>query len=63
MDQGNGATVHPIIGLRSTDHLADNARTVRLRLDSADRAAIEAVLAEGTRLEELGDVYSFERRG
>ncbi|PNG99815.1 hypothetical protein TSOC_014395, partial [Tetrabaena socialis] len=61
MQQGDGATVHPIVGLRGTSHIADNARTLSFSLDAADMAALGAVLgrASGPR----GDAYSFERGG
>jgi len=59
MDAEGGRLVHPIIGLRSVDHLEDNARVMRLRLDDGDRAAIDEVLTEAQG--PAGDVYSFER--
>ena len=61
MDQGDGGMVHPIVGVRSAQHLEDNARVLALRLDEEDRAAIGGVLqqAKGP----AGDVYSFERGG
>lgn len=58
--QGDGSTVFPIVGLRSSRHIADNARVLAMApLDAADLAAIQAVLdrAAGPK----GDVYSFER--
>lgn len=48
-----------IVGGRSTSHAAANAVLGALRLDAADRAAIEAVLAQRTPLE--GDTYALER--
>ncbi|KXZ52907.1 hypothetical protein GPECTOR_8g286 [Gonium pectorale] len=59
MQQGDGNTVHPIVGLRGTAHLADNARVLSFSLDQADLAAIDAVLAKSTG--PTGDCYSFER--
>ncbi len=59
MQQGDGATVHPIVGLRGSKHLADNVRTLALKLDAADMAAISAVLAKARGPD--GDCYSFER--
>lgn len=61
MDAGDGTLVHPIVGIRSPDHLADNLRVLGLRLDDADRAAIAEVLAEAAG--PTGDCYSFERGG
>lgn len=59
MSQGGGDMVHPIVGLRNTSHILDNARVFGLVLDQADFDAIEDVLqgAKGPR----GDIYSFER--
>lgn len=59
MQQGDGKTVYPIVGLRSTAHIKDNARVLQLQLDQEDFAAINEVLqmASGP----LGDIYSFER--
>ncbi|GLC37739.1 hypothetical protein PLESTB_001471900 [Pleodorina starrii] len=59
MQQGDGATVCPIVGLRGTSHIADNARTLAFSLEPQDLQAIEQVLvrAKGPR----GDCYSFER--
>lgn len=60
MQQGGGDLVHPIVGLRSTSHIVDNARVFTFQLDAQDMAAIDAVLskAQGP----SGDIYSFERR-
>ncbi len=59
MQQGGGATVHPIIGMRGASHIADNARVLSLALDGEDLAAIDEVLAQAAGPK--GDVYSFER--
>ena len=61
MDAGDGSLVHPIVGIRSPDHLEDNLRVLSLRLDDADRAAIDEVLAAAKG--PAGDCYSFERGG
>lgn len=54
--------VHPIVGLRSADHLAENTRAVQLAQDlsAQDLKEIDEVLAKnpGPR----GDCYSIERR-
>ena len=57
--QGDGNTVYPIVGLRSTSHIADNASVLSFSLDAADMAAVSSVLeqAKGP----AGDIYSFER--
>lgn len=59
MQQGDGATVYPIVGLRGSSHIVDNSRVLSLQLDESDLAAIDAVLtgAKGPN----GDAYSFER--
>ncbi|GIL70489.1 hypothetical protein Vretifemale_1230 [Volvox reticuliferus] len=59
MQQGDGRTVFPIVGLRGTSHLADNARTLTFSLDQADLDAIAEVLARAKG--PAGDIYSFER--
>lgn len=59
MQQGNGATVFPIVGLRSARHIEDNSRVLALRLDEADLAAVDAVLSKAKG--PAGDCYSFER--
>lgn len=59
MQQGDGATVFPIVGLRSATHIEDNARVLSLSLDEADLAAIDAVLCRSKG--PGGDIYSFER--
>lgn len=59
MQQGDGATVHPIVGMRGASHIADNARVLSLTLDAEDLAAIEEVLARAQGPK--GDIYSFER--
>lgn len=48
-----------IVGARTRDHLAANLAIGQIRLDAADEAAIEAVLAGAKPLE--GDVYALER--
>ena len=48
-----------IVGGRDTAHAAANAAIGSLRLDGADRAAVDAVLARRTPLE--GDTYALER--
>lgn len=60
MQQGSGSTVYPIVGLRSTSHIADNARVLSFQLDMDDLAAINVVLVRSKG--PFGDVYSFERR-
>lgn len=57
--QGDGNTVHPIIGLRGTSHIADNIRTLSFTLDKDDLAKIEEVLKKSKG--PIGDIYSFER--
>jgi diketogulonate reductase-like aldo/keto reductase len=59
MQQGDGQTVYPIVGLRGSSHVEDNSRVLALKLDDADVAAIQAVLdkSKGPK----GDCYSFER--
>lgn len=59
MDQGQGNMVHPIVGVRSTDHILDNARCFGLTLDDEDRGIIDEVLARA--VGPSGDIYSFER--
>jgi len=59
MDQGDGNVVHPIVGLRSPEHLQDNLEVLGLRLGEADRASIEEVLQQASG--PTGDIYSFER--
>ena len=56
MDQG---PVTPIIGMRSAEHLEENARVLRLELDATDRAMIADVVrrAKGPK----GDCYGLER--
>ncbi|KAL6749161.1 NADP-dependent oxidoreductase domain-containing protein [Haematococcus lacustris] len=61
MQQGNGNTVHPIVGLRNTTHIQDNARTLSLMLDGDDMSAIADILARSAGPQ--GDIYSFERAG
>ncbi len=48
-----------IVGGRDPTHAAANAALGRLRLDEADRAAVEAVLSRRTPL--AGDTYALER--
>lgn len=48
-----------IVGARHAGQLADNLAMFRLSLDAADRAAIDAVLAERTG--PAGDAYALER--
>ncbi|KAG2435732.1 hypothetical protein HXX76_006929 [Chlamydomonas incerta] len=50
-----------ILGARNADHVADNQRLFSFRLDAADLAAIDEVLARGRR--PRGDCYSWERGG
>ncbi|GMH32447.1 hypothetical protein BSKO_00281 [Bryopsis sp. KO-2023] len=59
MSQGNGNMVHPIVGLRNTSHILDNARTFALVLDAEDFQAIDDILARAKGPN--GDIYSFER--
>jgi aryl-alcohol dehydrogenase-like predicted oxidoreductase len=59
MQQGGGETVYPIVGLRSTEHIADNLAALALRLDEQDIADIAAVLEQSQGPK--GDAYSFER--
>lgn len=59
MQQGDGQTVFPIVGLRGSSHIEDNSRVLALTLDAFDLAAIQAVLdkSKGPK----GDCYNFER--
>lgn len=59
MQQGDGQTVFPIVGLRGSSHVQDNSRVLSLSLDESDLAAIEGVLAKAKGPK--GDCYSFER--
>lgn len=59
MQQGDGQTVYPIVGLRGSSHIEDNSRVLELTLDADDLAAIQAVLAKAKGPK--GDCYSFER--
>jgi diketogulonate reductase-like aldo/keto reductase len=59
MQQGDGQTVYPIVGLRGSSHVGDNSRVLALELDDADLVAIQAVLDKSTGPK--GDCYSFER--
>lgn len=59
MQQGDGQTVYPIVGLRGSSHIEDNSRVLELTLDADDLAAIQAVLAKAKGPQ--GDCYSFER--
>lgn len=61
MQQGDGMTVFPIVGLRGIAHVNDNAAALALNLDAEDMAAIDAVLARSSG--PVGDIYSFERGG
>ena len=56
MDAG---PVHPIVGMRNATHIDDNTAALTLRLDAADRAAVEEALRSCPGPD--GDVYSFER--
>ncbi|CAD7701771.1 unnamed protein product [Ostreobium quekettii] len=56
--KGSGV-VHPIVGLRNTSHILDNARVFGLVLDQEDFDAINGVLKEAAG--PPGDIYSFER--
>ena len=51
--------VHPLVGLRGTQHIADNARVFSFELDAQDLASIDEVLAKSKG--PTGDCYSFER--
>jgi aryl-alcohol dehydrogenase-like predicted oxidoreductase len=57
LDQPHVAGV--IVGARYADHLPDNLAVFRFALDGADRAMIDAVLAQRTG--PLGDTYTLER--
>jgi aryl-alcohol dehydrogenase-like predicted oxidoreductase len=59
MQQGDGQTVFPIVGLRGSSHIDDNARVLGLVLDASDLLAIQGVLAKAKGPK--GDCYSFER--
>lgn len=59
MQQGNGNTVRPLVGLRGTKHLEDNGRVFSFVLTQEDMEQIDKVLARSTGPK--GDVYSFER--
>jgi aryl-alcohol dehydrogenase-like predicted oxidoreductase len=55
--------VVPIVGLRSAEHIEDNARALGFALDASDLGEIEAVLSEATWPGAGDDIYSFERAG
>ena len=57
LDRPGGAAV--IVGARTDAHLADLLKVDGLRLDAADRAAIDAVLAKANG--PSGDCYALER--
>lgn len=59
MQQGDGKTVYPVVGLRGSSHIDDNSRVLNLQLDDADLSAIQQVLAKAKGPK--GDIYSFER--
>lgn len=59
MQQGDGKTVHPLVGLRTAMHIEDNARTMSFTLTQQDLADIDAVLQKSKG--PAGDCYSFER--
>ncbi len=59
MLKGGGGVVQPLVGLRSTRHIADNARVFSFELDAADMATIDEVLSKSKG--PVGDCYSFER--
>lgn len=59
MQQGNGDTVRPLVGLRGVQHIEDNARVFSFTLSGDDMAKIDQVLARSSGPK--GDVYSFER--
>lgn len=61
MAAGGGDLVFPIVGLRSGEHIQDNARVFDFTLDAQDLAAIDEVLRKSTGPK--GDCYSFERGG
>jgi len=52
--------VLPIIGLRSTTHIAENKGVLGFRLEDIDILAIQEVLSRSSGPK--GDIYSFERR-
>jgi aryl-alcohol dehydrogenase-like predicted oxidoreductase len=56
MDAG---PVHPIVGMRNDTHVEDNRAALALRLDAADRGAIDDALRSCPG--PAGDVYSRER--
>ena len=57
--QGDGDLVCPLVGLRGTNHIADNARVLSFELDDQDLASINEVLSKSKG--PAGDIYSFER--
>lgn len=59
MAQGDGSTVCPIVGMRSAQHIADNAKALSSSLDEQDVGLIQDVLGEAQG--PTGDCYSFER--
>jgi aryl-alcohol dehydrogenase-like predicted oxidoreductase len=59
MQQGNGDTVRPLVGLRGVEHIEDNERSFSFSLSNVDMAKIDEVLSRSTGPK--GDVYSFER--
>lgn len=59
MQQGDGKTVYPVVGLRGSSHIEDNSRVLNLQLDDSDLSAILQVLAQAKGPK--GDIYSFER--
>lgn len=53
------AVASVLIGVRNSDHIAENVRTHSFTLDGNDKAAIDAVLAKGRG--PVGDVWGVER--
>jgi diketogulonate reductase-like aldo/keto reductase len=59
MQQGAEGSVIPIVGVRGTEHIADNERVLALTLDTDDLGSIQEVLARAQG--PAGDIYSYER--
>ena len=59
MQQGNGDTVKPLVGLRGVSHIEDNSLVFSFTLTKGDMEQIDQVLSRSTGPK--GDIYSFER--
>ena len=58
---GNQVTPAVILGARNAAHVDDHRKMFTFELDTDDKAAIDAVLAEGKK--PSADCYTFERGG